>query len=178
MIYSVNKQVELKREEMKLQRDIKLSEDKLKWERLELDKFDRGLSSKFDTPQKPLEKIDTPISDYLNHKFEAPELQDSKILNHIPDVSKKFKESINSPVEDDLFIFSLNNLNSSSDDYLMNFVSVNVVHYAGLTILGCLITITSAFLVLYLNQLYTKYGDENIHKAPFFKHCIIFLNIL
>lgn len=50
----------------------------------------------------------------------------------------------------------------------MNFVSTDVVNYAGITILGCVISISSAITMLYLNYLTLKYTDDNIDKAPKF----------
>lgn len=61
---------------------------------------------------------------------------------------------------------SVTNNISSVDLDPINYVSSEVVNYAGITILGCIVSISSAITMLYLNHLTLKYTDDNIDKAP------------
>ncbi|MGO1421717.1 MAG: hypothetical protein ACTHVR_12550 [Staphylococcus equorum] len=76
MIYTTNRHVEMKQESINLQREIKLIEDKREWERFEIIKYDRRLPSKFYNLEKPIQQIDTPVSDHLNNT-----IKDSRLLN-------------------------------------------------------------------------------------------------
>ena len=61
---------------------------------------------------------------------------------------------------------SVTNIIPSVDLDHIHYVSSDVVNYAGITILGCMITIASAFTMVYLNYLTLQYTEDNIHKAP------------
>lgn len=177
VLYSTHRDTVIRQEIGKLEHERIMGQQKLDWEKLELEKYKLNLPSKFEQSVQQPVKVDTPVSDYIDHK-----IKEVKVLENIPNLEDKFKNSVNSPNEE----LSLLDNTSSFDLEQIHYVSSDVVNYAGLTILGCVITIASAFTMVYLNHLTLQYSDENIHKAPdyirtfykIYKHSLTFNTFL
>lgn len=155
LLYTIYKDTVILQETARLQYEISLMRYQQECERWELAKYNLGLPSKFDKPLPTFNKVDTPVSDNFVSK-----LSNSKVLDNIHDLDNKFKNGANSPFED---YFS--NKHNDFDYDSINLVSPEMINYAGITILGCVVVITSALIALYMNHLVTHHSEKYIQSC-------------